>query len=871
MERNRTEALATYRQKRDPAATPEPFDEGASRPRLFVVQHHAARRLHHDLRLEMEGVLRSWALPRGPSKDPKEKRLAVLTEDHPVEYADFEGIIPKGNYGAGAMIVWDRGLWIPLLDPAQGLEEGKFLFELRGYKLRGVWTLVRGKRETKEWLLMKKPDAWAVSTAAEDVFPAESVFSGLTVQELAQGSQKADALREELSGLGLPKTQLAIESLDPMTAETAERPFSGPGWLFELKYDGYRVLAGRHAGRATLRYRSGMDATRLFPEITRAVAALPFDSLILDGEVVVLDDDARPAFQRLQSRNMLTRRADIERSAIEHPATFYAFDLPSLLGFDLRGLPLALRKALLKRVVPVAGPLRFADHVDERGEELFAQVSGLGLEGLMAKKVDSHYRRGRSADWLKIRTDRTGDFAIVGFRLSEEKGRADTLGALHVAARAGPARKGVPLVYAGRVGSGFTQRQLEELRQLLEPTRRPEPACAKTVDITRDDVWVTPHLVCEVRYKEWTDEDRLRHPVFLRLREDKAVYECDAVREGRPLGHDNGNGTAKTTNEKNENATGKHAPVPMPVSTPTQAAPSRKTKTPRVLITRREKLFWPEDGFTKGDLIDYAKAIAPWLLPYLKDRPIVLDRYPDGIHGKSFFQKNAPEFAPEWIRTVPIWSEDSGRAIEYVLCDDEETLLFLVNLGTIPFHIWASHVPTLDRPDWCVLDLDPKEAPFAQVVDVARALHKLLTELGLPSFAKTSGGTGMHVLVPLGAQYTHEQSKLLAELIASVLVQRIPKLATINRNINARGGRVYVDFLQNGNGKLLVAPYSPRPVPGARVSMPLSWDEVTQELDPRAFTIKTAPGRVATWKEDPLRGILKKRPNLERALARLSG
>ena len=545
--------LADYRRKRAAGGTPEPVARDAAgdaepgsvgRPGRFVVQQHAARRLHYDLRLEFGGVLHSWAVPKGPSLDPAEKRLAVETEPHPMEYVDFEGKIPQGNYGAGAMIVWDRGVWVPHLDPEEGMETGKQLFELKGHKLRGLWTLVKThkakKDESKEWLLIKKPDGAATGEDAADL-PAGSVLSGLSVDELAAGEDRAAGLRGELEAAGVARTAVRLADVRPMLAEVADQPFSRPGWWFELKYDGYRLLgatgeaadgAGGGAGGASdgrsaarLAYRSGRDATAAFPDLARALAALPYASLVVDGEVVVLDDDARPAFSRLQRRALLTRRPDVERAAVEHPAVYYLFDLLAFEGHDLRGLPLARRKALLRRVLPAAGPLRYADHVEERGEELYAAARQRGLEGLVAKRADSTYRAGRWGDWLKVRASATGDFVVVGF--TPQKGRKDGVGALHLAFV-----DGARLVYAGKVGSGFNARQLADLGERLGAIRRPDPPLAEPRDgepappSGGEHRWVEPKMVVGVRYTEVTPAGQLRHPVFERLRLDKPPGEC---------------------------------------------------------------------------------------------------------------------------------------------------------------------------------------------------------------------------------------------------------------------------------------------------------------------------------------------------------
>jgi bifunctional non-homologous end joining protein LigD len=829
--------LEKYRQKRSADTTPEPFGRGsASRPHLFVVQKHAARRLHYDFRLEWGGVLKSWAVPQGPSSDPAEKRLAVEVEDHPVEYADFEGVIPEGNYGAGEVIVWDHGRWIPLADPEEGERKGKLLFELQGYKLRGKWTLVRmkarGKTTGKEWLLIKERDAWA-RKEGEGGYPQESILSGLTLEELASGAGRAAEIRDRLEKLGAPRKRLRASDVRLMLAESRDAAFTKPGWIWELKYDGFRLLAAREDGAARLLYRKGMDSTGTFPEVARAIEALPFESFILDGEVVVLDEKARPSFGRLQKRALLQRRIDIERASVELPATLFAFDLLAFEDFDLRPLPLSERKALLARLVPRTGPVRYADHVAERGEDVLASVADMRLEGVVGKKGNAPYRAGRSPDWIKVRLDRAGDFAVVGYTRPE--GSRSGFGALHLAFW-----KDGGLVYAGRVGTGFTGKQLADIRGRLEPRRRSTPPCSGPVAAGRDHVWVEPELVCEVRFKEWTGEGLLRQPAFLRLRSDKSVEECVREEDAGPPGD---------------------PPAPPPIeSLPEKTVP----------FSNLDKVFWPEEGYTKGDLVEYYRAISPWLLPYLKDRPLVMTRYPDGITGKSFFQKDAPSFAPGWIRLERIWSEHAEREIDYFVCDDLETLLYVANLGSIPLHVWASRVAAPERPDWCILDLDPKGAPFSDVVKVARAIHALCEEIELPHFIKTSGATGLHILVPLGGQCTHAESKALGEILAKAVEQDVSDVATTARMIGSRGGKVYIDYLQNGHGKTIAGAFSARPVPGATCSAPLKWTEVNARLDPKKFTIKTLPARMKRLKDDPLAPVLTLKPDLHRALARLT-
>jgi len=520
----------------------------------------------------------------------------------------------------------------------------------------------------------------------------------------------------------------------------------------------------------------------------------------------------------------------VARATVELPAVLYAFDLPACAGRDLRGLPLRERKLLLREVLPEAGPLRYCDHVEERGEALYASVREMGLEGILAKDAESKYVAGRSPGWLKLRCDRTGDFVIVGYTRPVQ-GRSG-FGALHLAVHDGSG-----LVYAGRVGTGFDEARLRSLGAELEARTRDRPACGGEPPAGDEHRWVEPELVCEVRFKEWTRAGQLRHPVFLRLREDKPVEDCTAE-PARP-----------------------RAPAP-PQERP--APPER-----RVGFTNLDKVFWPAEGLTKGDLIDYYRAVSRWLLPYMRDRPVVLTRYPDGIEGKHFYQKDAPEWTPDWLRVESIWSESTEKEIRYFVCDDEESLLYLVNLGAIPLHLWSSRAATLQHPDWCILDLDPKGAPFEHVVRIALAIRELCDEIELPCYVKTSGSTGLHVLLPLGGQCTYDQSRTLGELLARAIVARLPRIATVVRSPSRRQGKVYLDFLQNRHGQLLVAPFSVRPLPGAPVSAPLKWSEVNRGLHIGRFTVQNLPRRMRRLGRDPLAGVLEERPDLLGALERL--
>ncbi|MEP6491842.1 MAG: DNA ligase D [bacterium] len=848
-----TDSLSTYRAKRSADTSPEPIGTVSTVPgRLFVVHKHAATRLHFDLRLEMAGVLRSWAVPKGPSYDMNDKRLAVKVEDHPLEYGDFEGVIPSGNYGAGGVIVWDRGEWIALEDWREGLEKGKLLFELKGYKLHGKWTLVKIKKSDKDWLLIKERDSWVKSPG--DQFVETSVLSGLTVEEVKSGRSHSSDLRAAIVSAGAPKNHVDPKSVDAMLAEPRDHAFTRDGWLFELKLDGYRLIASKAHGEALLRTRNGNDYTAVFPEVARAIKALPFDECIVDGEVVVMDAQGKPSFARLQQRGTLSSPLDIKRAAVELPATFFAFDLLAFENYDLRPLPLSTRKALLMQALPKLGAVHALDHIEREGEAFLAQVVALGLEGIIAKRADTPYRAGRSDVWLKIKTDRTADFVIVGF--TEPKGSRSHIGALQLADMVDG-----ELVYAGRVGTGFNDALIDDLWAKFTSIIRPDPPCgpplgAVAIPEIKTTTWVDPVYVCEVRYREWTPDGVLRHAAFLRMRTDKAPRDCE--RQGGPIAKQAAAATAL-----HEVAAD---PPQIDVPAPPKAAPEKTFN-----FSNFKKIYWPADGYTKGDLVEYYRAISPWMLPYLVNRPLVMTRFPDGIDGKSFYQKDAPEFAPEWIRTIPIWSEDSQRDVRYFVCDDVESLLYVANLGSIPMHIWNSRVGSLELPDWCVVDLDPKEAPFSDVIRTAIVFHELCEKIALPSYVKTTGKTGLHILLPLGRQVTYAQCRTLGELLARVALRELGDIATITRHVTKRGDKVYLDYLQNRHGQLIVAPFSVRPLPGASVSMPLTWDEVTQSLDPKTFTIKTAIERMERMGRDPVVGVLEEKPDLAAIIARLAG
>ena len=864
--------LESYRRKRDPDRTPEPFGgspaahaatpavaPAPTAPARFVVQQHWARNLHCDLRLELEGVLKSWAVPKGPSVRAEEKRLAVHVEDHPLEYANFEGVIPAGNYGAGSVIVWDRGTYRSFKPEDIGVQyaRGKLELELFGHKLGGRWTLVRMSKSEKDWLLLKKVDGAASDQDALERWP-RSVISGLTVQEMRDAPAWLAALRAHVATLGAPRGDLRADQVRHMLATPAEQPFSRPGWVFEIKYDGVRVVAERRGEDVRLLGRSGEDITGRYPEIAEALRGLRVEQIVLDGEIVAYDASGRPSFGRLQKRMLISRPRDVAAAMARVPVRAVFFDCLALEGHDLRRLRLLQRKECLARALPPAGVVQAGDHVAEHGDAFFEAANEMGLEGIIAKRADSRYEGRRSADWIKIKCQRRQEFVIGGY--SDPRGSGRHFGALHV----GVYEDG-RLRHVTRVGSGFDDAMQDQLWRQLQALARTDSPFGASGPHGRVDHWVEPRLVCEVRFTEWTADGGVRHPIFMGLRTDRKPEEV------RREGERSGDGDTPPAADVEPVPAGDPEAEPRAggagVPAERRGAPAPPHAETRVVrLSNLRKVFWPDQGYTKGDVIAYYDAVAPLMLPYLRDRPAVLTRYPDGITGKSFFQKDAPVFVPDWVRTESVYSKDSDRDIRFFVIDDAETLRYVANMGAIPIHMWNARAGSLEKPDWLVLDLDPKGAPFAHVVEVARALHDLLVELELPSYPKTSGATGLHVLIPLGRAYTHAESKTFARLLATLVQHAKPEISTLARPLHARGGKVYVDWGQNGHGITIVAPYSLRPVPAASASCPLRWSEVNGTLDPARFNLRTLPRRFERM-DDPLAGVLGKGVDMGVAIA----
>ena len=874
-------ALEEYRRKRSAERTPEPFGEaprfGSRSGGMFVVQKHAATRLHYDFRLEMEGVLRSWAVPKGPSLNPVDKRLAVMVEDHPIEYGDFEGIIPEGNYGAGEVIVWDRGVYRmtdPPDDVAGAVRAGKLDIEMFGLKLRGGYAMVRtsgrnsnarvSRNEKQQWLLIKRHDGFASADIDIAESRPRSVLSGLTLQELPGASGLASGIIAELQKLRAPelKEPLAPAQFPFALARLVKEPAEGAEWLYEIKYDGVRALAIRDGGAVRIFGRSGLEATANYPEVVLALGKLPFVRFVLDGEIIAFGPDGRPSFQALQRRIQAHDRGRIAEMALTHPAPYYVFDLLAFDRFDVRGLALETRKELLRRMIRDEGLLRYSDYHTGNGRQFYDAVAELGLEGVIAKRVHAPYQAGRGGGWLKIKCPHTERFAIGGW--TKPAGSRTHFGALLAGQYEAP---GV-LRFVGRVGTGFDGERLRTIAAQLRvraieaspfrPRRAGEPAIPPAAHFCR------PELVCEVRFTEWTEGGVLRNPSFLGLIDNADPAEC--AYQGPDASTPEPPEEPEGTDLFFDQVTGRSSPE---VARPVKLANNAAEPPGHVEITHADKVFWPAEGYTKGDLIEYYETIAPWMLPYLKDRPVMLTRYPDGIEGKSFFQKDAPGFAPPWIRRVKIYSEDSEREISYFILESAQALKYIANMGAIPIHIWSSRAPNLSSPDWLLFDIDPKGSTTPQAVLVARETAAVLRSAGMRPYVKTSGQAGIHVVVGLRSGYTYEQARMFSEAVARVVVARIPEIATVLRTPAARKGKVYIDYLQLGQGKTIAAPFAVRPQPGAPVSAPLKWNELKSDLDPRRFNIKTIPPRMARLGEDPFLGALTDQQEIEPALPKV--
>jgi bifunctional non-homologous end joining protein LigD len=892
--------LKEYQKKRDFKRTsePPPAQKQGTGALTFVVQEHAARRLHYDFRLEADGVLKSWAIPNGPSLDPGVKRLAVMVEDHPLDYASFEGSIPEGEYGAGQVIIWDRGTYSPgdkempdFEDRAraetqvkEGLEKGKLSFFLRGSKLKGSWALVKMQHKKNDWLLIKHRDGEARQDG--DVLQEEkSVLSGLSLTDMkekvaavAPAAGPPEMTPEKVPGA---KKTPFLRFVDPMLATLKEAPFSDNKWIFEPKLDGYRTLAFLRDKTARLQSRRGLDASAQFPLIIKDLIKQSVQEMVLDGEVVALDETGRPCFQCLQNR--LTRAESGAKSGPAGKSTlvYYIFDILYLDGFDLQDVALMQRKKLLSGVLHPTQRLRPVDYYEKDGTTLFETAVNLGFEGVMAKLRDSVYEAGRrSRNWLKIKSTLSDDFVIGGYTTGLGN-RSDTFGSLLL----GRFEKSGKLHFEGQVGSGFDEDTLAGLRRKLEKLASSSSPFAGKIPATNPVFFVQPELAAEVKFAERTEDGYLRTPVFLRLREDKAPTGIHAAGDSDdPL--DPPDPPARVARRASRRA-----------RTPSQTKPKSESAVDipglegdsdslkavvdgyEIAFSHLQKELWPpfegQPALTKRHLLQYLAAVAPYVMPHLRDRPLTLSRYPDGIKGQQFFQRHLDHAIPEFVTRVAL-PELAGENHEYLICNNAAALLWLGQMGNIELHSWFSRVgdgkpgspdPGARFPDFIVFDLDPyiyagneakgaepelNRQAFAKAGEVAHWLKQILEGLGLTSFIKTSGRTGLHMYVPIIPQFEFAEVHAAAKTIASFCLQQHPQEITLDWSVEKRRGKIFIDYNQNVRSKTLASIYSPRASPQASVSTPLHWDEIGR-VYPLEFTILNTPARLAEkgeiWKD----------------------
>ncbi|BCP51558.1 ATP-dependent DNA ligase [Kaistia sp. 32K] len=845
--------LETYRSKRDFKTTPEPAGRKPARAKTkpgfsYVIQKHDATRLHYDFRLEMDGVLKSWAVTRGPSLDPSEKRLAVHVEDHPLEYGGFEGTIPKGEYGGGTVLLWDRGSWEPVGDPHKGYAKGHLEFELKGEKLHGRWHLVKmhGKpREKREnWLLIKAEDEEARPAGAPDILDEmpDSVTTGRAIADVeneapgwssktgkieksarkkaASRAAKAEETPEPPPPLPDPATlpgakkARMLNFVEPALATLADTPPAGARWIHEIKFDGYRLQAHVAAGRVKLLTRTGLDWTKKFgKEIVAALQALPLGTALIDGELVVETASGASDFSALQ--------ADLSEGRSDR-FIFYAFDLIYLDGYDLRELPLSERKQVLAQVVADGAPLlRLSQHFEEDGAVVFHHAQRLGLEGIVSKVLDSPYRSGRSKTWLKTKSSQRQEFVIGGYVPSTTSRRA--IGSLVL----GVHENGT-LQPVGRVGTGFSSRMAEDLFQTLERMRVTTSPFGRplTAEEGRQVRFVRPELVAEIEYRAWTADGHLRHAAFRGLREDKPA---DEITREMPTMSETGKAKGKVA---------------------AKAKDAAEAESHGIKLTHPDRIYWPDAGVTKEGLADYYAEIWPHIAPFVTDRPLSLLRCPSGINGEQFFQKNAWKGLNAAIRLV---DDPSTAAVEQLISiADLDGLIALVQSAVLEIHPWGSTVADWERPDMIIMDLDPGEGvDWETVITAAGEVRQRLSDAGLEPFVKTSGGKGLHVVAPLTPKAEWPAVKAFTKGLADAMAGDSPDhyVATITKA--KRPGKILIDYLRNQRGQTAVAPYSTRARPGAPVSAPLAWEELTPGIGPSYFTVLNMPTRLAALARDP--------------------
>jgi bifunctional non-homologous end joining protein LigD len=863
--------LKAYRAKRDFGKTPEPAGQpqpSARRSGLrFVIQKHAARRLHYDLRLELDGVYKSWAVTRGPSLDPQEKRLAVHVEDHPIEYGDFEGVIPQGEYGGGTVMIWDRGEWTPDGDPARGYEKGHLAFVLNGEKLSGRWHLVRTKpkpREKKEqWLFFKSDDAFARSGMEGDILDdaPKSVATGRPMEEIA-GSRDAvwSSWGGLIAGQLLPDRACGqgVEPLEPQSIAGAAKAVwpgfvrpclallaanapEGEGWLHEIKFDGYRLAIHIQKGEVRILTRSGLDWTHRFPAIAGGFAEAPAESAMIDGEAVVVDAHGVSNFSALQ--------AALAEGNAAQPAVFYAFDLMYLDGYDLRGASLDDRKAALHALLarfPHPG-VQFSEHILDDGPAMVEHACRLGLEGVVSKKRGARYRSGRGGAWLKIKCINSSEFVIGGYMPSTAMRGA--IGSLVL----GYHEDG-KLIHAGRTGTGFTQASARALHAALSRMKRERSpfATALTADERRGVIFVEPRLVAEVEFRGWTADQPLRHAAFKGLREDKPPEEVTLelpVALAEPAA-----GVKEVESMAGRAPEGRAKPRVKP-------GKGGSVEFEGVTLTHPDRILWEGQGLTKLGLAEYYAGIAGHILPHIAGRPLALVRCPSGSGGGCFYQKHAFAGLTDAVEVIPVQEKDGPS--ETLIIRDLRGLVLLVQASVLEIHPWGARIEDVERPDRIIFDLDPGDGvPWADMIEAARDIRGRLEAQGIRSFVKTTGGKGLHVVAPIVPRLGWDEVKAWCKDLASSMERDNPERYLTTMTKKLRTGKIFVDYLRNGRGATAIATYSTRARPGAPVSTPIRWDELGPAMTPARFTVENLPRRLVRLKTDPWQGFFTLRQHL---------
>ncbi len=842
-------ALEEYNKKRDFDQTAEPkgkSEKGKGKLK-FVVQRHAASRLHYDFRLEMDGVLKSWAVPKGPSLNPTDKRLAMMVEDHPYSYRAFEGTIPEGNYGAGEVEIWDEGTYEPL-EKAKGktddlvmqheLHTGSMKFVLHGKKLQGEFALVKIKNadDGNPWLLIKHNDDFATDEYdAEENTEADSKVTELLEAKKSKSGGEIKAFKNYTPALSGEKK--LTKFIIPMLAGIAPEPFSGKEWVFEIKWDGYRAVADLRKD-IQLYSRNGLSYAEKFKKVANALKIQQHD-MVLDGELVAYDSSGKPNFQLLQ------RIGDNPDLTV----VFQVFDLLWLNGHSTENLSLLQRKELLKEALQETDIIKYCDHVLENGEEFFELIKKMGLEGMIAKKIDSTYAEGaRNGDWLKVKSVQTEEVLICGF--TAPKGSRKKFGSLILGRY-----EGEDLKFSGHTGTGFSDKVLVELYDRMKPLITPKSPFKETPKTNDKATWLKPELIAEIKFTETTKDGIFRHPVFLHLREDKNPQDVNTKKE---------DGMEKKTLEPATTTSKK-------TSVKREAEKLQMIGKQEVKLTNQNKIYFPKDDVTKGDLIDYYQKMSRYILPHIKNRPQSMNRFPNGIDGMSFYQKDASDNIPDWVETHAVHSDSGDKFIDYIICNDKATMAYMNNLGCIEFNVWTSQIQTIDKPDYLVLDLDPSENnSFEDVIETAQMVKTIIDKGKVEGYCKTSGSSGIHIYIPMGAKYEFEQVKNFAHVLMQLVQQKLPEITTLERALQKRDkNKIYLDYLQNRRGQTLASVYSVRPKNGAPVSMPIEWSELKSGLKPTDFNIENALERVKK-KGDLFKPVLGKGIDMLKALELLN-